>query len=443
MLQTLAQRLWGDFKSKDECIKFIRLAFIFAFTIGVYWLINPLKDVVFLQIVGPRLLPLAKIFSVFSLLPLLMIYSKLVDLFPRHRIFYALCAIYGIGALLFAYLLQDPCIGLPNTQLSGTRIIGWIWYAFVESFASLMVGLFWSFASDISTPESAKRGFSVIAMGAQVGGVTGPLLIYPVAGLIGPSYIIVLAAVGMIGIAFQMFYFMKVTPASELVGYHSKGESTTGEKPVAGFFEGIKLILAQPYLLGIVSIVALYEVVSTIIELHMKIFASEVFTDLSDITYFFFKYAVLTNGIALISLLLGAGAIGRNLGLRNTLLLLPLLIGVGVLCIWAVPHFWMAMVVLVTIKGLNYALNQPAKEQLYVPTSRTSKYKAKAWIDSFGSRFSKTAGSSVHMFRPMLQSFFVTASSLISIALIGLWVAAALFVSKEHAKAIEEDRQLC
>lgn len=443
MLQTLAQRLWGDFKSKEECIKFVRLAFIFAFTIGVYWLINPLKDVVFLQTVGSRFLPLAKIFSVFSLLPLLMIYSKLVDLFPRHRIFYALCVLYSLGALLFAYALQDPSIGLANEQLSGARFIGWLWYAFVESFASLMVGLFWSFASDISTPDSAKRGFSVIAIGAQVGGVTGPLLIYPVAGLIGPSYIIVIAAIGMIGIAFQMFYFMKVTPASELVGYHSKDDVVSHSKPKAGFFEGIRLIISQPYLLAIVSIVALYEIVSTIIELHMKIFASEVFTDLSDITSFFFKYAFLTNGIALMSLLLGAGTIGRRLGLRKTLLLLPTLIGMGVVCIWFAPRFWMALAILVTIKGLNYALNQPAKEQLYVPTSRTSKYKAKAWIDSFGSRFSKTAGSSIHMFRTVLQSSFVTVSSLISIALIGLWVAAALFVSREHAKAIEEGRELC
>ena len=95
------------------------------------------------------------------------------------------------------------------------------------------------------------------------------------------------------------------------------------------------------------------------------------------------------------------------------------------------------------IKGLNYALNQPAKEQLYIPTSRESKYKAKAWIDSFGSRFSKTVGSSVHMLRPVLQSLFMTVSSMICFGLIGLWIMVAIFVAKKHAAALKENRQIC
>lgn len=443
MLQTLAQKLWGKFQSKDECLKFIRLASIFAFTIGVYWLINPLKDAVFLQIVGKVFLPYAKIASLILLFPLLIIYGRLVDAFPRHKIFYVLCGVYSIGALLFAYFLQDPIIGLPNTVTSFSRLIGWLWYSFVESFGSLMVVLFWSFASDTSTPDSAKRGFSIIALGAQIGGVAGPLLIYPLTGQLGVSYIIAIAAAGMWVIAGMIWNFMKVTPAKELVGFHSEEKTAAYRKPAPGFMEGIRLILSEPYLMGIVAVVSLYEIVSTIVELHMKILASETFPGTLDITSFFFKYAILANGVALVSLLLGVGAVGRNLGLAKTLVLLPLLISVGVTLIWLVPELTVALIVLVTIKGLNYALNQPAKEQLYIPTSRDSKYKAKAWIDSFGSRLSKSVGSSVHMLRPVLQSFFVMASSMISFGLIGLWIMAALFVAGKHEIAIKEDRQIC
>ncbi|MFT6765237.1 MAG: AAA family ATP:ADP antiporter [Alteromonas naphthalenivorans] len=443
MLQSLAQILWGKFKSKDECLKFIRLALIFAFTIGVYWLINPLKDTVFIHVVGKQWLAYAKVFSLCFLFPLLMLYGKLVDMFARHRMFYVICSVYAVGALLFAYALSDPFIGLPNTVAHGGRTIGWLWYAFVESFGSLIVALFWSFVADTSTPDSAKQGFGIIAMGAQFGGVLGPLLGYTMSNSFGPIPIIRMGALGMLIIGYLIYHFMKMTPKSELVGFHSDKKTAAYKKSSPSFFEGIKLIFSQPYLLGIVAIVSLYEIVGTVLELHMKILAAEVLDNGAAMQEFFFKYAICANGVALISLLLGAGAIGRALGLSRTLLLLPMLMGAGVLAVWWMPELWVALTVVVTIKGLNYALNQPAKEQLYIPTTRESKYKAKAWIDSFGSRLSKSVGSSVHMLRPMLQSFFVVVSSGICLGLVGVWIVSALFVADMHKKAIEEDRQIC
>ncbi len=443
MLQTLAQLLWGKFKSKNECFKFIRLALIFAFTIGVYWLINPLKDTVFISIVGKQWLAYAKVFSICFLFPLLILYGRLVDMFKRHRMFYVICGIYTLCSLIFAYLLSDPSIGLPNTVANGGRLIGWLWYAFVESFGSLIVALFWSFASDTSTPDSAKRGFSIIAMGAQFGGVLGPLFGLWVSQFAGPVPIIIVGAVGMFSIGCLIFNFMKVTPSSELVGFHSNEPTASYRKPAPGFFEGLQLIAAQPYLLSIVAIVSLYEVVSIFLELHMKIMAANVLPKGVVMQGFFFKYAIFVNGVALTCLLLGAGAIGRALGLSRTLLLLPTLMGIGICAVWWAPGLWMSLGVMVITKGLNYALNQPVKEQLYIPTTRESKYKAKAWIDSFGSRLSKSIGSSIHMLRPVLQSFFVVVSSSICFGLIGIWIAAALFAARLHDDAVEKDYEIC
>lgn len=47
------------------------------------------------------------------------------------------------------------------------------------------------------------------------------------------------------------------------------------------------------------------------------------------------------------------------------------------------------------IQGLTYALNEPCKEMLYLPTSDAIKFKAKGWIDVFGSRVAKGVGSFV------------------------------------------------
>ena len=444
MFSRLFETIWGKFESKDERLKFIRLSVIFGFTIGVYWILNPTKDVVFLHTVGLDYFPFVKWFSIAVIIPALMLYGKLVDLFPRHKTFYVLCSFYAVSALLFAYFIMHPEYGVANPQLDKFRLLGWLWYAFVESFGSLMVVLFWSFASDISTPDEAKRGFSILALGAQVGGVMGPLMLHDKAHIWGPGVMTCIGACGIIAIAGLIYYFMAVTPKKELGGYHSDDVPTAAYRnQETGFLEGIKLIIAQPYLLGIVAVVTLYEVTATVIEFHAKTMGKLGFPLLHDYQGFSFKLALYANGIALLSLLLGVGAIGRNLGLLKTLLLLPILVGAGIAAIFFYPTLWTVVVVMVVVKGLNYALNQPAKEQLYIPTSRSSKYKAKAWIDTFGSRSAKGAGSAIHMLRPMLQLAFIGVSSLICFGLIAIWVIAALYVGKAHSRALKEDKVLC
>ncbi|MCF7900226.1 hypothetical protein K9K77_01830 [Candidatus Babeliales bacterium] len=444
MLSRFFETMWGKFESKDERLKFIRLAVVFCFTIGVYWILNPTKDVVFLHTVGLDYFPFVKWFSIGVIVPSLFLYGKLVDKFPRHQAFYVLCAFYATGSLIFGYFIMHPHYGVANTVLSEYRIIGWLWYAFVESFGSLMVVLFWSFAADTSTPDSAKRGFSILALGAQIGGVLGPLMLHDIAHFWGPGQVICIGAVGIVGIGVLIYYFMAVTPAKELGGYHSEDVQSAGyTKPEVNFLDGVKLIFSEPYLIGIVAVVTLYEVVATVIEFHAKTMGKFAFPDLHDYHSFSFKLALYANGIALLSLLLGVGAVGRTLGLLKTLLLLPLLIGLGIAAIFFHPTIWTVVVVMVVVKGLNYALNQPAKEQLYIPTSRNSKYKAKAWIDTFGSRTAKGAGSAVHMLRPVLQLGFIGVSSLICFGLIAIWVIAAFYVGNAHARALKEDKVIC
>ena len=58
---------------------------IFALIIGVYWTLRPLKDAVFIQLVGNLQLPFAKTVSVLALLPLVMFYTRLLEKTSRER----------------------------------------------------------------------------------------------------------------------------------------------------------------------------------------------------------------------------------------------------------------------------------------------------------------------------------------------------------------------
>ncbi len=424
--------MWGNFKNRDECLKFLRLALIFTFIISICALFHPLKDVIFITMVGVKWLPYARWISLFFLIPALLIYGRMVDIFPRNKMFYGLCFI-GVAALaLFMILIK----------FAQSALLGWAWYAFSEVFVSLLIALFWSFVADISTPEDAKQGYSLIILGAQLGGVMAPLCLYPFVSFCGPLLILSIIAISLLIVASLMSWFMRVTPAALLQGFCYE-EAHKKVKKKASFFEGLKLIVKESYLLGILGIITLCDMIIIILEYHVKIKAAHVYIDTNQLMQFFFRLTLYANSVALISLLFGAGAIGRYLGVGRSLLLMPVAVALGVLVMGSTEHLPLLMMSLVALKGISYALDKPTREQLYVPTSADVKYKAKSWIDSFGSRVSKGLGSSVHMLRPVLQSEFVYVSSLLCLGLVGVWIVAAVYVARMHKRAVSENKLVC
>ena len=443
---------WSNFESPDERKKFSILSVLFGLTVGAYWLLRPLKDGVFLTMVGTDFQPKEKILSMFVVIPLVMIYERLVSSFKRHQVLYGLSIFYAIGAAFFAALILHPTIGMQNTVASADRYLGWTFYLFVESFGSIMVMLFWSFVADTTTPDSAKRGYPLIVLGAQIGGIIMPLLgqmVMPEEGSAaenvngsGIATIICVAILCLIPVI--VYYFMTSVSQEQMQGFQADEKKAPLEgKPKPGFFEGLQLLVTRPYLLGIFVVVSFYEIIVTFLDFQFKTLAKGSYTG-DALTAYLFKYAVWTNTVAFLCIMFGAGKIGSKLGLAKTLLMLPVLVAIAVVILNLHPILSVAFFIMVFSKGVNYALNQPAKEQLYIPTTKDSKYRAKAWIDAFGSRFSKGLGSIVNDSKSALGAELFPLIILgTSFGLIGVWVYAALFLGKTHSQAIKENRVVC
>lgn len=464
MLSRIAKAWWGDF-SADELKKFSLLAVIFGLIIGVYWLLRPLKDSIFMSVVGENYIPKAKFLSLFIVFPLVLIYSKLVDMFPRQKMFYALCTIYGLAALAFAFVMFSPAIGLSNTVASPERWWGWIWYVYVESFGSLVVALFWAFAADTTTPESAERGYPLVAFGGQIGNIVGPLTLGTImeyfthfevgpegqlpaeavqqsasvhAGMVG------LAAAGIFAIMGLVWFFMRVVPREQLVGYHGTNEKKD-EEP--GFFEGLKLIFSSPYLLGIAGIITAYEVIVTVLDFNFKTLVKLNYPDAHASTIYLSSYGTWVGIVSMLSIALGINKVQRWLGLGASLASLPLLIAVVVLSFQAYPIIGVLFWIMVLSKAVNYALNQPSMKQLYIPTTKEAKYKSQAFIEMYGSRGSKALGSSVNLMRKPLMdkmgavaglNYFIALCTYVSLGIVGLWFFIALYLGRTYRKAIDK-----
>jgi len=103
-------------------------------------------------------------------------------------------------------------------------------------------------------------------------------------------------------------------------------------------------------------------------------------------------------------------------------------------------------------KAFNYALNGPALKQLYIPTTPDVKFKAQAWIETFGSRSSKQAGSVFNMSLGPLQgafgavlgrSYYLALSGILCFPLLAVWLFIAIFLGKSFKKAIKSNVTIC
>lgn len=457
--QSIGRFNFGNFE-KEEFKKFLRMGVIFALMIGVYWTLRPLKDAVFIQLVDKLQLPFAKTISVIILLPLVMFYTRLLEKTSREKMLVILPVFYGVTVIVFSMIMiwfQAPQESIASRSfffLAATKVVGYLFYVFVESFGSLVIALFWAFATDTTKAGPAKKGFPLVVAIGQIGGIIFP---YSIGGLphrLGLTTdtlsMMCLGALTLL-IVPMVRYFLRVTPSHLLASFHEKKEETSESKQEPGFLEGLKLLLKNRYLLGIFAANFIYEVVITIFDFNFKIAASSKYSGVA-LSHYLSIYGSSVNIVSLLCLLLGISNVTRFLGIGIALALMPLIVGAALLGFLSLHSLSFLFALMVGSKAINYALNGPALKQLYIPTTPDVKFKAQAWIETFGSRSSKQAGSIFNMSLAPLQttfgtvagkSYYLMLSGALCFPLLGLWLIIAIFLGRSFRKAVHGNTVIC
>jgi AAA family ATP:ADP antiporter len=79
----------------------------------------------------------------------------------------------------------------------------------------------------------------------------------------------------------------------------------------------------------------------------------------------------------------------RSLGIVTGLLVLPVSLAISAAVFAASPSLTTVSLMVIFDNGLNYSLQQTARESLFTPTSRDEQYKARAFINMFVQRVAK------------------------------------------------------
>ncbi|MGE0010143.1 MAG: NTP/NDP exchange transporter [Candidatus Babeliales bacterium] len=461
MLSSLIHYFYPDLKP-NEVKKFGILALIFSLIIGGYWLIRLLKNTLFIKVCFPEdlgcipnqgllLQPTAKLISPLVVFALVLVYSKLVDMYKKHVLFYIIASVYVLlfGSFTVMLFLRNM---YGNAFLGKTLLgaFGWVSYFTIESFGSLIVALFWSFTNSITASDSAKRGYPLIIACAQVGAIIGAgLMIF--SHTFGLPQLLAVVTLTTAAIIPAVYYFMKEVPASDQVGDPKSAKTEGKSEGSAGFLEGIRLLFTKPYLMGILLVSTIYEVMNQVLEYQMQYQVNSSSTFAGELGFAQFQgyYGVATNTLSFLMALLGTSYLIKKYGLRFGLLFFPACLVAALASLLAFYYFGnptagallaATFVAMMIAKGLGYAVNNPVKEMMYIPTSKDAKFKTKGFIDVFGSRMAKMGGGQINnMFKTSFNDLIVY-GTLFSFGLSAVWILAAVYVGNKNAQLIKDNQ---
>ncbi len=466
LLRSLYTLLFGDDPLEQKKVLLLGLSFFVA--IGSYTLAKELKDSVFMQIVGYEYVPAAKFWSIFVLIPLVFLYSRMVDLLKRHQVLMLVSLIYTFGGLICAYYFGHPTIGLGNTDQGADRWFGWIFYFFVEGYSPFLVSVIWAFVNSVMKPDSVKSSYVTLTAMKLLGGMVTALgawyfLTYQCVGacmisdVASYQVLMVVAALLLSLIPLFCFILVRVVPKNHLHGYEKAyqyekrqqkihdqvGQKTSFWDVLSGMGSGIYVLVRYPYVFGIFLLSFFWEVVNVSFNyVRLGVGKDIAAGSVAKLGAYLFGQIFFVQFAGFVVVVVGARTLVSHLGVRKSLMVIPLVTGGIILAYLWLDGFLSIGVAYIVMRAVNYGIAGPLRESLYIPTTKATKFKAKTWIDGFGAKLAKASGSGYNIFTAfVLNNGYVSAFTLHSIffgGVIGVWTLIASLMGAVYERTVKE-----
>lgn len=300
----------------------------------------------------------------------LPLFGWLASRAKRRRILPWTYAFFTSNLLLFAVLFARDPDDLWNARA---------FYIWLSVFNLLAISLAWSVLADLFSSEQGKRLFGLLAAGASLGGLSGPILGTLLVSPLGHAGLLVLAGVcllGSIGAALYLQHWRELNPLPTSAAHPAS-------RPLGGNpFSGATAVLRSRYLLGIALFVVLLASVSTFLYFEQARIVSETFSDRTRQTQVFGLIDTVVQTLAILTQVFLTGRLARRLGVGVLLVGVPLVMAVGFLWLALAPVFAVFVFVMVMRRAGEYALVRPGREMLFTVLPAEEKYKAKNFIDT-------------------------------------------------------------
>jgi len=349
-------------------IKATFLSFTFVFILmAAYYLLRPVRDAMASDWSDTEV-SLLWTLNFFISTAIVAIWGFVIARIPFNKLVPGVYIFFAASFVFFFFATQS---------LENRVLVDKSFYLWVSVFALFHVSVFWSYMAEIFNKAQAKRLFAVIAAGASLGAIFGPLLSGFMANAIGIYAMMLIAAV-MLMIPVPIILYLARLKQTELGNAEvaiDVEKAKIGGYPLRGFHD----FFSNPYLLGIGIFIILYTGIGSFVYFEQKNLLAE-FTLEERTSIYGYRDAVVNTLTYLLAFFL-TGRLVTKLGMPVTLAVVPVVLIFGMLILSFSPVLMVAVTMHVVLRAGNYGLTRPAREMLFTLTSREDRFKTKPVID--------------------------------------------------------------
>ncbi len=404
------------------------LLFLTAFLMmGLYYILKPVREALILAQAGAVVKAYASAFQALAFIFVVPAYGAFAARVNRVRL------LSGLTLFFISNLAVFITVGSAGVD------VGVAYYIWLGVFNFMIVSQFWAFANDLYTEEQGKRLFPVVGIGAALGAVVGATASSQYFEPLGP-YTLMTIASALLGV----FMLLIIVVNRRQSGTTSE-EADKAARPLSKEAGGFGLVLQNRYLLLIAFHVLLLNLVNTVGEFVLGALVESTAeaqfgvgeaNETERARYIGAFYGSFFAWVNLATLLIQSFLVSRffkYLGLRKTLFIGPVisLITYGTTAL--APMLNIVRIVKTAENSNDYSTNNTVRHALFLTTSREMKYKAKAAIDTFFARTGDALQAAV-VFVGTQLAFAIPAFAMVNVAIVGIWLAVAAGIAKEHKK---------
>jgi ATP:ADP antiporter, AAA family len=346
---------------------------LFFFLLSSYFVLRPIREAV-AAASGVAKLPwlFAGTLAVTLLCnPLL---AWLVVRFPVRRVIPIAYHFFTASFLVFYAVLRFVSGGEGSTIDVWTGRAFFVW---ITVFALFNTSIFWCLMADAFRSDQAKRLFGFIGVGGTFGSIIGSAVTAALAPKLGAVNLLLVSSV-LLQLAIVVITRFPLEPATG-DDRPARRDEIIGGKVSSAFTH----IMKSPYLLGICGFQLLYVFGSTVLYFAQSDLVGQLYTDRTARTAILARLELITQILTVVTQMFFTGRIIRWVGFTTALVILPAMSVIGFGALGALASFQALAVFTVLRRATNFAIMNPTMEVLFTVVSREDKYKAKNVIETF------------------------------------------------------------
>ena len=327
----------------------------FFFVLSSYFILRPIRDAVAVT-TGVTRLPWLFAGTLIVMLIANPLFSSLVVRFPVRRFVPITYQFFVANLLVFFFIMRTTA----TQQSLGPYWVGIVFYLWTSVYNLFITSVFWCLMADVFRSEQAKRLFGFIGVGGTLGSITGSAVTAMLAPRLGTVNLLLVSVALLESAAIIVSNFPAAATNT------ARQESSTEDRPIGGtVWAGITSLMRSPYLLGIGGFQILFTIGSTLLYFEQTDIVGRYFTGAAERTAVLARIEFAVQTLTVLTQILLTGRVIRWLGLAATLAILPAMTVVGFAALGAAPVLATLVVFIVLRRGTNFGLTNPAVEVLF------------------------------------------------------------------------------